>query len=127
LRRQAEIEDLRGHVGGLEIEGHRRKGGRQHLPEPAHIVGGRRVPLLEGYQDHAVVDVDGRSVGESEVVHPLRHANVVGDELAIALRNDFVDLVLDFLEDAFGGFDAGRRFGEGDRWIGRCGPWLPGR
>ncbi len=109
LRRQAEIEDLRGHVGGLEIEGHRRKGGRQHLAQPTHVVRSRRVSLLEGYQDHAVIDVDGRAVAESEVVRPLRHANVVDDELALPLRNDFADLVLDFLEDAFGGFHAGRR------------------
>ena len=46
LRRQSEIENLGGHVGGLEIEGHGRKGGRQHLAKPAHVFGGRRVPLL---------------------------------------------------------------------------------
>ena len=109
LRRQSEIEDLGDHVGGLEIEGHRRKGGRQHLAEPAHVVGGRRVPLLERDQDHAVVDVDGRAVGESEVVRPLRHADVVDDEVAVARRNDLADLVLDLLEDALGRFDAGRR------------------
>ena len=42
LRRQSEIEDLGRYVGGLEIEGHRRKGGRQRLAQPAHVVGGRR-------------------------------------------------------------------------------------
>ena len=47
LRRQSEIEDLRDHVGVLEIERHRRKGGRQHLAQPPHVVGGRRVSLLQ--------------------------------------------------------------------------------
>ena len=86
LRRQSEIEDLRDHVGGLEIEGHGWKCGRQHLAQLAHVVGRRRVSLLQRHQDHAVVDVDGRAVGESEVVRPLRHANVIDDEVAIALR-----------------------------------------
>ena len=39
----------------------------------------------------------------------MRHANVIDDEVAIARRNDLADLVLDLLEDALGGFDAGRR------------------
>src|SRR6202011_6030513 len=86
-----------------------RKGGRQHLAEPPHVVGGRRVPLLERYQDYAVVDVDGRTVAEGEVVRPLRQANVVDDEVAIARRNNLANLVLDLLEDALGGFDAGCR------------------
>src|ERR1700719_1943467 len=100
LRRQSEIENLGGHVGSLEIEGHGRKGGRQHLAELAHVVGGRSVPVLEGYQDHTVVDVDCRAVGKSEVVYPLRQANVVDDQVALARRNDLADLVLNVLEDA---------------------------
>ncbi len=40
---------------------------------------------------------------------PLRHADVVDDEVAIARRNDLADLVLDLLKNALGGFDAGRR------------------
>ena len=68
LRQQSEIENLGGHVGGLEIEGLGRKSGRQHLAEPAHVVGGRRVSLLERYQDYAVVDVDGRAVGSTTAV-----------------------------------------------------------
>jgi hypothetical protein len=55
--------------------------------------------------------IGGRRVSESEVVHPLRHANVVDDEVAIAGGNDLADLVLDLLEDALGGFDTGRRRG----------------
>jgi hypothetical protein len=39
----------------------------------------------------------------------LRHADVVNDNVALACRNDLADLVLHLLEDALGGFDAGRR------------------
>ena len=39
----------------------------------------------------------------------MRQPNVVDDEVAIARRNDLADFVLDLLEDALGGFDAGRR------------------
>ena len=113
LRRQSEIEDLGGHVGGLEIEGHRREGSRQRFAQPAHVVGGRRVPVLQRDQDHAVVDADGGAVGEGEIVCPLRHANVVDNEVAITRRNDFADLVFDLLEDALGRFDAGRRRARG--------------
>src|SRR5262249_41534761 len=49
LRRQSEVEDLRDHVGGLEIEGVGGKGGRQLLAQRADIVRGRRMSLLEGY------------------------------------------------------------------------------
>ena len=109
LRRQSEIENLGRHVGGLEIEGHRRKGGRQRLAEPAHVIGGRRVSILERHQDHAVVGADGRPVGEGEVVGSLRHPDVVDDEVAISLRNDLADLVFDLLENALRRFDARRR------------------
>ena len=47
LRRQAEIEDLRDDVGGLEIEHVIGKRSRQHLAQLAHIVGRRRVTLLQ--------------------------------------------------------------------------------
>jgi hypothetical protein len=109
LRRQSEIEDLGDHIGILEVEGYRRKRGRQHFAQPAHVAGGRRVPLVEGYQDNAVIDVDRRAVSEGEVVGPLRHADVIDNQVALARRDDLADLVLDLLEDAFGGLDAGRR------------------
>src|ERR1700739_928322 len=62
--------------------------------------------LLQRHQNHAVVHVDGRSIGEGEVVHALRDADIVDDEFAIALRDNLADLVFDLLEDALGGFDA---------------------
>src|SRR4029077_2953777 len=42
LRRNAEIEDLRGDIGGLEIENFLRKGGRKGLPQLLDIIGCRR-------------------------------------------------------------------------------------
>lgn len=33
----------------------------------------RRVSLLQRHQDYAVIDADGRSIGEGDVVRPLRH------------------------------------------------------
>jgi CheY-like chemotaxis protein len=42
--------------------------------------------------DHAVIDVDGRSISEGEVVRPLRYANVVDDEVAIR------DVLLEYLQ-----------------------------
>ena len=109
LRRQSEIEDLRDHVSVLEIESHRRKSGRQYLAELPHVAGGRRVSLLQRHQDRAVIDVDGRAVGESEVERTLRHADIINDQVEVARRNDFADFSLDVVEDALGGFNAGRR------------------
>ena len=86
LRRQAEVEDLRHDVGGLEIERDVGERGRQHLAQLANVVGGRRVPLLQRHHDDAVVDADGRAVGEGEVVGARRQADVVDDELAVAAR-----------------------------------------
>src|SRR5260370_930055 len=91
LRRQAEIEDLGDHVGRLKIEGDRWEGSWQYLAQPAHVVGGRRVPFFERYQDHPVIDIDRRAVAEGEVIALLRHADVVDDELPVALRNDLSD------------------------------------
>ena len=48
-----------------------------------------------------------RSVGESEVVNALRHADVIDDQVMVALRNDLADLVFDLLEDMLGRFDPG--------------------
>ncbi len=106
LRRQPEVKNLGRHVGGLEIEGIGWKCGREHFTELADIVGCRRVSFLQRHQDHAVIDVDGRSIGEGEIVHALRNADVVDDEVAIALRDNLADLVFDLLEDTLSGFDA---------------------
>src|SRR4029077_20593117 len=62
--------------------------------------------LLEGHQDHAVVDADGRAVGECEVVGPCRQADVVDDERPLVFGNDFPNLVLDRLEESLGRLDA---------------------
>ena len=67
--------------------------------------------FLQRHQDHAVVDADRRAVGEGEIVGARRQADVVDDQLAVVLRDDLADLVLDRLEDALGRLDAraGRR------------------
>ena len=107
LRRQAEIEDLGDDVGGLEIEGHLGEGGRQHLAQLAHIFGGRRVALLERDQDYAVIDADGRAVGEGQIVGARRQPDIVDDQSRSCFGNDLANLVLDRLEDRFGRLDAG--------------------
>src|SRR5258706_144393 len=53
-----------------------------------------------------IIDVDGRSVGVGEIVHALRNADVVDDEVAVVLRDNLADLVFDLLEDTLSGFDA---------------------
>src|SRR5271167_5163311 len=98
LRRNAEIEDLRGDIGGLEIENLLRKGGRKRLPQFLDIIGCRRVPLLERHQDHPVVDADRRPIHERVIVSARRQADIVDDHIAVAFRDDLANLVLDRLE-----------------------------
>ncbi len=105
LGRQTEIEDLGDHVGRLKIEDRLGECGRQHLAQCADVVGRRRMSLLEGDQDHAVIGVDGRSIGECEIIRPLRYPDIVDDEIAILLGNDLPDLVLDRLEKVLGRLD----------------------
>ena len=111
LRRQPEVQDLRHDIGGLEIEGVLRERGRQHLAQLPDIIGGRLVAFLERHLDDAVVDADGRAVGEGQIVGAGRQADIVDDQLAVLFRNDLADLVLHRLENLLGGFDpgAGRR------------------
>ena len=71
---------------GLEIERDIRERGRQHLAQLAHIVGGRRVALLERDQDHAVIDADGRAVGERQIVGTRRQPDIVDDQLSARAR-----------------------------------------
>src|SRR5262249_33277415 len=58
LRRQCELQDLRYHIGRLEIERVLGEGGRQYLPQSLDIIGGRLVALFERHLDDAVVDSD---------------------------------------------------------------------
>ena len=94
LRRNAEIEDLRGDIGGLEIENVLRKGRRKRLPQFLDIIGCRRVPLFERHQDHAVVDADRRPIHERVIVSARRQADIVDDHIAVAFRDDLANLVL---------------------------------
>ena len=63
--------------------------------------------FLERHLDDAVVDPDRRTVGEGQIVGSRRQSDIVDDQRAVFLRNDFADLVLDRLEYPLGGFDAG--------------------
>ena len=109
LRRQAEVQDLRHDIGRLEIERILREGLRQHLTQFPDVIGGRPVAVLERHLDDAVIDADGRTVGEGQIIGPRRQSDIVDDQVAVLLRNDFADLVLDRLENRLGAFDAGSR------------------
>ena len=93
------------HVGRLKIEDRLGERGRQPLAQFADVLCRRRMSLLEGDQDHAVIGVDGRSIGECEIICPLRYPDIVDDEIAIPFGNDLPDLVLDRLEQALGRLD----------------------
>ncbi len=100
LRRQAEVQDLGHDVGGLKVEGRLREGAVQLAAQGAHITFSRRVSFLQRDLDHAVIDADGRAVGEGEIVGACRQADVVDDQVEVARRDGFPDLVLDLLEQA---------------------------
>ena len=54
--------------------------------------------VLERDEDDAVIDANGRAVGESEIIGARRQADIVDDALALVLGDDFADLVFDWLE-----------------------------
>ena len=109
LRGDAEIQDLGDHIGGLEIEQYVGKGLGEREAQLLDVVRRRRMALLQGDQDLAVVDADGRSIGEGEVIGALRQPDIVQDEIQVALGHDLPDLVLDRLEDLLGMLDARAR------------------
>ena len=106
---EPKIQDLRRHVGGLEVEHVLRERCRQHPPQFADVVGARCVAVLERDHDHAVVDRDRRAIGEGPVIGARRHPEIVDDQIEVLLRNDLPDLVLDVLEDLLCYLDAGAR------------------
>src|SRR6266481_2989177 len=83
---------------------------QKDLPELADVIRGRRVAFLERDEDHAVIDADRRSVGESQVVDARRQADVVDDEFPLLFGDHLPDLVLDRLEDPCGLLDPCRRW-----------------
>ena len=107
LRRQAEIEDLGNDIGCLKIENIFGKCGGQHFAQFANIVSRGAVAILERHQDHAVIGAGGRTIGKREIIGSRRQSDVVDDERALALRNDFANLVFDRLKDLLGRFDPG--------------------
>ena len=109
LRGEPEIQDLRRHIGRLEIKQIFRERRRQDLAQFADIIGGRGVAVFEGHHDHAVIDRDRRAVGERPVIGARRHPEIVDDQIEVLFRNDLADLVLDLLEHLLGHLDAGAR------------------
>ena len=63
--------------------------------------------LLQRHQDHTIIHADGRTVGEGKIISSRRQPDIVHDQPAFVVRNDFTDLVLDVLENPFRGLDAG--------------------
>ena len=105
------MRNLGDDIGRLEIEGRVGKGRRQLLAQLANVVGRRRVTFRQLHLDHPIIGADGRTVAEGKIVGTRRQPDIVDDEAALVLGDDLPDLVLDRLEDAFGGFDTrpGRR------------------
>src|SRR6202051_1942656 len=106
LRRQSEVQNLRHDVGRLEIERNFGKYGGQHLTQFLEIIGGWLVALLQLDLDDTVVDSNRGTVRECQIVGPRRQPDIVDNEPAVLVRNDFADLVLDRLEYRLGAFDA---------------------
>src|SRR6202790_2005019 len=107
LRRQSEVQNLRHDGGRLEIERAFGKCGGQHLTQFLDIIGGGLVALLQLDLDDTVVDSDRGTVRECQIVGSRRQPDIVNNEPAILVRNDFADLVLDLLKYRLGAFDAG--------------------
>ncbi len=100
---QAEVEDLAGDVGGLEVEAGVGESGRQPAAQLAHVVGRRRVlALLERHEDLAVRLPEGGAVSEGQVEGLGRHADVVHDQAHLAGRYNLADLLLDRGEQPLG-------------------------
>ena len=67
--------------------------------------------FLQRHQDDAVIDADGGAVGERQIIGPRRQSDIVHDQIALALGNDFADLVFHLLKNLLRGLDprSGRR------------------
>ena len=107
--RQAEVEDLAGDVGRLEVEDAVGEPLRQLLPQPGDVVGRRRVLLLEGDQDLAVGVADRAVIDVGPHGERRRQPHVVEDQLPLVRGHDLADHVLDLAEDPLGLLDAGAR------------------
>lgn len=107
LRRDAEVENLRHHVSGLEVEHFFGKRVGQHLAQLANVILGGLVPLPQRNQDNAVIDADRCPVAEGIIVGSGWQANIVDDQLSLVLGYDLADLVFDRLEDLLGLLDPG--------------------
>ncbi len=110
-RRLPEIENLRHHVGGQEIEHLGRELGVQFGAQVAHIIGGRAVAFLQRHHDVGVGRTD-QAVGRIHGVEAaIGQADDVDDVVEIGLRHLGADILLDQIGDARGFLGAGAGLG----------------
>ena len=103
-RRQAEVEDLRDDVGGLEVERHAREALGQRHPQRALIADRRPVVLAKRDEHLRVLTADVVGLDEREVVRG-RDADVVVDDRDLLGRHDLADRLLDLADDLLGLLD----------------------
>ena len=110
-RRRAEIQDLADDVGRQEREAHAGKLPRQLLAQRLDVFGGRPVAFLQLDLDVAILRADHAGVVVGHVDAGDRHADVVGQRLDLAGRNDLADRLLHVGELVGGFLDAGADLG----------------
>ena len=110
-RRRAEVQDLADDVGRQEREAHAGEQPRQLLAQRPHVFGGRPVAFLQLDLDVAVLRADHAGVVVGHVDAADRHADVVGQRVDLAGRDDLADRLLDVGELVGGLLDAGADLG----------------
>ena len=110
-RRRAEIQDLADDVGRQEREGHAGKQPRQLLAQRLDIFGRRPVAFLQLDLDVAVLRADHAGIVVGHVDAGDRHADIVGQRLDLAGRDDLADRLLHVGELVGGLLDAGADLG----------------
>src|ERR1700722_10680572 len=98
LRRNAEIQDLRHHIGRLEIEYYFRKCDAQLPPHSFDVFRGRGVAFFQRHKDYAIVDTDRGAVAERVVIRTRWQADIIDDHIPLAVGNDLTDFFLDRLK-----------------------------
>ena len=77
LRRDAEVEYLADHIGGLKVKENVRECLMQLFTQASDVIGRATMAFLERDQDLSVIDPDGGAVSESKIVEPLGQSDVV--------------------------------------------------
>ena len=110
-RRRAEIQDLADDVGRQEREAHAGKQPRQLLAQRLDVFGGRAVTFLQLDLDVAVLRADHAGIVVGHVDAGDRHADVIGQRVDLAGRDDLADRLLHVGELVGGFLDAGADLG----------------